>query len=56
VEYKEDEQVRIICRTCAALAHLPIDKVEEGWLMIMESVPQNEKLTLFLAYFVEQRM
>jgi hypothetical protein len=34
VEYKEDEQVRIICRMCADLAYLPIDKVE-GWLMIM---------------------
>lgn len=56
VEYKEDEQVRIICRMCAALAYLPIDKVEEGWLMIMDSVPQNEKLTLFLDYFVKQWM
>jgi hypothetical protein len=41
---------------CAALAYLPIDKVEEGWIMFMESVPQNEKLTLFLDYFVEQWM
>jgi hypothetical protein len=40
----------------AAVAYLPIDKVEEGWLMIMESVPQNEKLTLFLDYFFEQWM
>jgi hypothetical protein len=56
VEYKEDEQVRIIFRMCAALAYLPIDEVEEGWLMIMESVPQNEKLTLFLDYFVERWM
>jgi hypothetical protein len=56
VEYKEDEQVRIICTMCAALAYLPIDRVEEGWLMIMDSVPQNEKLTLFLDYFVEQWM
>jgi hypothetical protein len=56
VEYKEDEQVRLMGRMCAALAHLPINKVEEGWLMIMVSVPQNEKLTLFLDYFVEQWM
>jgi hypothetical protein len=56
VEYKEDEQVRIICRMCVVLAYLPIDKVEEVWLMIMESVPQNEILTLFLDYFVEQWM
>jgi hypothetical protein len=41
---------------CAALAYQPIDKVEEGWLMIMESVQENEKLTLFLDYFVEKWM
>jgi hypothetical protein len=40
----------------SALTHLPIKKVEEGWLMVMKSVPQNEKVTLFLDYFVEQRM
>ena len=27
------------------LAHLLISKVEEGWLMIMEDVPQCEKMT-----------
>jgi hypothetical protein len=41
---------------CAGLAYLPIDEVEDGWLMLMESLPQNEKLTLFLDYFVEQWM
>jgi hypothetical protein len=41
---------------CAVLAHLPIKKVEEGWLMMVENVPQNEKLTLLLNYFVEQGM
>jgi hypothetical protein len=41
---------------CAASAYLPISKVEEGWLIIMEHVPQNEKLILFLHYFVEQWM
>jgi hypothetical protein len=56
LEHKEDEQVRIICRMCAALAYLPIDKVEEGWLMIVDSVPQNKKLTLFQDYFVKQWM
>jgi len=50
-EYKEYEQARL---TCAALTHLPIKTVVEGWLMMMENVPQNEKLTLFLDYFVEQ--
>jgi hypothetical protein len=41
---------------CAALAHLPIKKVEEVWVMMVENFPQNEKLTLFLDYFVEQWM
>jgi hypothetical protein len=29
---------------CAALAHPPINEVEEDRLMIMEKVPQSEKL------------
>jgi hypothetical protein len=55
-EYEENEQVRLTYRMCAALAHLPIKKVEEGWLMMVENVPQNKKLTLFLDYFVEHWM
>jgi len=39
---------------CAALAYLLITKVEEVWLMILENVPQNEKLTLFLDYYIQQ--
>jgi adenylosuccinate synthase len=56
VEYKETEQVRLRSRLCAALAHQLFNKVEEGWLMIMENVPQNEKLTLFLDYYVQELM
>jgi len=41
---------------CAALVYLRINKVEEGWLMIMENVPQHEKSTLFLDYFIQQQM
>lgn len=52
--YKEDEQVRLVCRMCAALTYLPLEKIEEGWIQIMEIVPQNAKLTEFLDYFVEQ--
>jgi hypothetical protein len=37
---------------CAALAYLSINRVEEG----VEIVPQNEKLSLFLDYFVKQWM
>jgi len=32
------------------------NKIEEGWLMIMDNVPQNEKLTLFLDHYVPQLM
>jgi hypothetical protein len=31
-------------------------KVVEGWLIIMENVPQKEKSALYLDYFVEQCM
>jgi hypothetical protein len=34
VEHKEDEQVRLTCRMCAAVAYLPINKVEECLLII----------------------
>jgi hypothetical protein len=43
VEYKENEQVRLTCRMCAALAHLLTSKVQEFRLMIMENLPQKEK-------------
>jgi len=46
VECKENEQVRLICRLCAALAYLIVNKVEVVWFIIMENVAQNEKLTL----------
>jgi len=54
VAYKENDEVRLICSMCAALAYLLITKVEEVWLMILENVPQNEKLTLFLDYYIQQ--
>jgi len=53
---KKNEQVRLTYRMCAVFSHLTIKTIEEGWLMIMENVPQNEKLTLFLDNFVEQWM
>ena len=53
---KENEQVQLTCRMRAALAHEPINKVEEVWLRIMENVPHNDKLTLFLVYCAQQLM
>jgi hypothetical protein len=51
VGYTENQQVRLACRMCAALTHLPINNVEENWLMITKNVAQNETLTLFLDHF-----
>jgi hypothetical protein len=39
---------------CAVLVYLGVNKVEEGWLTIMENVPQHEKSNLFLDYYVQQ--
>ena len=55
LEYEENEQVRLTCRMCDALAHQPISRADEVWLMIMENVQQKEKMTLFLD-FVEHWM
>jgi hypothetical protein len=56
MEYKENDEVRLTCSMCAALTYLLISKVEESLLMILENVPQNEKLTLFLDYSIQQLM
>jgi hypothetical protein len=55
VEYKESEQARLTRRMCAALAFLLISKVE-GRFMIVKNAPQNEKLTIYLDYYVKQLM
>ena len=39
VKYKETEQVRLTSRISTALAYPNINKVEEGWLMIVQNVP-----------------
>jgi hypothetical protein len=39
---------------CAALAHMPLDAIDEGWLHIMESSPDYSKVQDFNDYFVEQ--
>jgi len=41
---------------CAGLVYLPIRKAEEGWLMVMQNVAQNDKLTLFLDYHIQKVM
>lgn len=39
---------------CAALAHVKLEDIEDGWLWIMEDAPQSETVTTFNDYFVSQ--
>lgn len=55
-DYKENEEIRQICKMCSALAYMPLNTIEDGWILIMEGVPDNEKLNQFIDYFVEQWM
>lgn len=55
-EYMKNEEVRMIIRMCAALAFLRPEDVPDGWLEIHSRVPDNEKLSGFLDYFVERWM
>ena len=56
MEYKENEDIRLVCRMCVALAYLPIDLGEDRWLMFMENLPEIEMSVLFMDYFLHQRM
>jgi len=53
-EYRDNEDIRLNIRMCSALALIPLQDIDEGWLIIMESSPNNEKLKLFHDYVVEQ--
>ena len=53
-DYKNDANVRLTVRMCASLAFLPPQDVDDGWLHIMSSTPENRSLTNFLDYFTEQ--
>ena len=39
---------------CAALAYLPTEHIDNGWLSIQEDSPRTEKLEEFYDYFVDQ--
>ncbi|XP_072394779.1 uncharacterized protein [Diabrotica undecimpunctata] len=39
---------------CAALAYLPIEDIDDGWLCIQETSPISEKMEQFYDYFVKQ--
>ena len=37
-----------------ALSLIPIEFIDEAWIIITENAPTNDKLWMFLDYFVEQ--
>lgn len=51
VGIKSEEENRHVAK-CGALAHLPVDFVEDGWLAIMEEAPDTDNITKFNNYFV----
>lgn len=53
-EYRDNEEIRLNIRMCSALSLIPLQNIDEGWLIIMENSPNNEKLKIFHDYFVEQ--
>lgn len=55
-EYKNDTNIRQHIRMCAALAHLPPQYIDDGWLEIMETSPQTEQIVKFNDYFVSEWM
>lgn len=54
--YREDPEIRKVCRMFSALAYLPLEDVADAWLAIMSIAPKNEKLSEFIDYFVETWM
>lgn len=52
--YTNNPDVRKHIRMCAALAYIPPDDVEDGFLKIMETTPSLPKLKEFYDYFVNE--
>ncbi|KAL8610282.1 hypothetical protein ACOMHN_062014 [Nucella lapillus] len=52
VQYKEDEETRKYIRRCAALAFVPIERLDEAWLEIQAGVEDEPLTTAFSDYFV----
>lgn len=52
--YRGEKEIRDHIKMCAALAHLPPDYIEDGFLHIMETTPTIEAIVQFNDYFVSQ--
>ncbi|XP_035230237.1 uncharacterized protein LOC118202191 [Stegodyphus dumicola] len=55
-EYKENEDIRNVCRMISALAYLPMEHIDDAWSIVWEKAFSIDKLTTFIDYFVEQWM
>lgn len=53
-EYRENEEVRLHIRMCAALAFLKQEDVHDGWLEIHSQAPDDAKLSKFFDYVVDR--
>ncbi|XP_050063222.1 uncharacterized protein LOC126552545 [Aphis gossypii] len=51
--YKQNEDIRMHVRKCGSMAYLPLDKIDDAWLIIQSTAPDDVKLTEFNDYFVE---
>ncbi|XP_072383861.1 uncharacterized protein [Diabrotica undecimpunctata] len=53
-QYINDDNVRLHLRMCFALAYLPLEQIEDGWQIIQPVSPEDENLTTFYGYFVNE--
>lgn len=53
-DYIENEEIKMHVRMLAALAYIPPDSVDEGFIKIMENSPATETIAKFNDYMVEQ--
>ncbi len=53
-DYRNNDEIKLHVRMCAALAHLPEQDIDDGWLYIQESSPPHPKLQEFYDYFVNE--
>lgn len=52
--FKENEEIGLTLRKCAALTLLKPEDVDLGWIHIQSHAPIKVKITKFLDFFVDQ--
>ena len=51
IDYERDDAIRGSIRCLSALAHVPVDDVDEAFDHLAESMPEHEKMNELLSYF-----